>query len=201
MTLEEAEARWRRNASAASDLRAVLEYRRAHTRTRRTALLEGLAGPLAVHAEYTRDEILVVLGHWDMDRRPDVREGLLHLRERRVDVFFVTLEKTEDAYSPTTMYEDYAISDRLFHWQSQSTTSAESPTGRRYIDHREQGYTPLLFVREHKYLAGGLASPYAFLGPARYVSHEGSRPMSIVWRLETPMPARLLTRVTRGQTG
>jgi len=63
------------------------------------------------------------------------------------------------------------------------------------------GYTPLLFVRERKYQAGGLAAPYAFLGPARYVSHEGSRPMSILWRLETPMPARLLTRATRGRTG
>jgi hypothetical protein len=125
---------------------------------------------------------------------------VLHLAERKVDAFFVTVHKTEEAYSPTTMYEDYAISDCLFHWQSQSTTSADSPTGRRYIRHRMEGYTPLLFVREHKYLPGGLASPYAFLGAARYVSHEGSRPMSVVWQLDTPMPARLLTRVTRGRT-
>ena len=146
---------------------------------------------LALHAEYTRDEALIGLGHWDLDRRPDFREGVLHIADRKVDAFFVTLHKTEDAYSPTTMYEDYAISDRLFHWQSQSTTSADSPTGQRYIRHREQGYTPLLFVRERKSLPGGLASPYAFLGPADYVSHEGSRPVSIVWRLRTPMPTRL----------
>jgi hypothetical protein len=33
--------------------------------------------------------------------------------------------------------------------------------------------------------------PYCFLGQARYVKHEGSKPMSITWRLSTPMPASL----------
>jgi superfamily II DNA or RNA helicase/HKD family nuclease len=201
MTLNEADARLRSNEPAVSDLLAVLEYRLAHARTRPVAAGTELTAPLALHAAYTRDEILVGLGHWEMDRRPDFREGVLHLADRRIDTFFVTLHKTEDAYSPTTMYEDYAISDRLFHWQSQSTTSAESKTGQRYIHHRERGYTPLLFVREYKREPGGLASPYAYLGPARYVSHEGSKPMSIVWELETPMPARLATRVSRGRTG
>ncbi len=191
MTPEEADTRLRANPNALGDLQAVLDYRLQHTRTRPTDLLPNLAGPLALHAEYTRDEALIGLGHWDLDRRPDFREGVLHIRDRKIDAFFVTLHKTEDTYSPTTMYEDYAISDQLFHWQSQSTTSADSPTGQRYIRHREQGYTPLLFVRERKSLPGGLAAPYAFLGPADYVSHEGSRPVSVTWRLRAPMPTRL----------
>jgi len=191
MSIDEADERLRVNQSALADLRAVLEYRLHHTRTRPTELLPDLSGPLALHAEYTRDEALIGLSHWNLDRRPDFREGVLHIPDRKSDAFFITLQKTEEAYSPTTMYEDYAISDDLFHWQSQSTTSADSPTGQRYIRHHEHGYTPLLFVRERKLLPGGLASPYAFLGPARYVSHEGSRPLSIVWRLRTPMPTRL----------
>ena len=160
-----------------------------------------MAGPLALHAQYTRDEILAGLGHWTLERRPDVREGVLHLPAAKVDAFFVTLHKTSEAYSPTTMYEDYAISAELFHWQSQSTTSADSPTGQRYIHHRKQGYTPLLFVREHKDQPGGLAAPYAFLGPAEYVSHSGSRPISIVWRMRYPIPMRLLRPIARQATG
>ena len=54
-----------------------------------TDLLVDIAGPLAVHAEYTRDEILVGLGRWDMDRRPRFTEGVLHLADRKVDAFFV----------------------------------------------------------------------------------------------------------------
>lgn len=190
MTLREADERLRANPAALRDLSAVLDYRLRHTRTRPTDLIPGLAGPLAMHAEYTRDEALVGLDHWGFNRRPDFREGVLHIPSRKADAFFVTLHKTEEAYSPTTMYEDYAISDELFHWQSQSTTSADSMTGQRYIQHRKQGYTPLLFVRERQQLPGGNAAPYTFLGPADYVSHEGSRPISIVWRLRQPMPAR-----------
>jgi len=193
MTLADAERRLRENPSALQDLRDILECRLARTHTRSDALLPEVAGPLAVHAEYTRDEILVGLGRWTMDARQDLREGVLHLPNSKVDAFFITLHKTEDAYSPTTMYEDYAISDRRFHWQSQSTTSAASATGQRYIHHREMGYSPLLFVREHKDI-GDLAAPYVFLGKAEYVSHEGDRPMSIIWQLETPMPARLQIR-------
>lgn len=196
----EAEDRLRRNPAAVADLRAVLEYRLNHSRTRPTDLMPQVAGPLALHAAYTRDEALVGLGHWDLGRRPLFNVGVLHLPDHKVDAFFVTLHKTEDAYSPTTMYEDYAISDRLFHWQSQSTTSASSPTGQRYIHHREQGYTPLLFVREHRFTPAGLAAPYAFLGPVDYVSHEGSRPISVTWRLRTPMPTRL-TRMVTATTG
>lgn len=191
MSNDEADERLRVNPSALTDLKAVLEYRLHHTRTRPTELLPDLTGPLALHAEYTRDEALIGLGHWNLDRRPDLREGVLHIPDRKIDAFFITLQKTEEAYSPTTMYEDYAISDELFHWQSQNRTSADTPTGQRYIHHRERGYTPLLFVRERNLLPGGLAAPYAFLGPARYVSHEVSKPLSIVWRLRTPMPTRL----------
>jgi len=66
-----------------------------------------------------------------------------------------------------TMYNDYSINESLFHWQSQSTTVADSPTGQRYIHHREQGGKVLLFVRELKSdrITGGAAA-YTFLGTA-----------------------------------
>jgi len=152
--------------------------------------------PLSLHSEYTRDEILAAIGFWTLDEQPDMREGVLHLPELKTDLFMVTLNKTERDYSPSTMYEDYAISPELFHWQSQSTTSEQSPTGQRYIRHRETGNTILLFVREVRQ-RHGLSQPYSFLGPLDYVSHTGSRPISIVWRLKHPMPARLLRRTAR----
>ncbi|MCE5200780.1 MAG: DUF3427 domain-containing protein [Armatimonadota bacterium] len=152
--------------------------------------------PLTLHAEYTRDEILAGLGHWTLHDQREMREGVLHLPEIRADVFLITLNKTETEYSPTTMYEDYAISNTLFHWQSQSTTSEDSPTGRRYIEHIQRGNTILLFVREHKSI-NGLSAPYYFLGPSDYLSHSGSRPISFTWKLQHPMPARLLRKTAR----
>jgi superfamily II DNA or RNA helicase len=151
---------------------------------------------LQIHSDYMRDEILGGLGLSTLEHQRDVREGVVHDDSLRADLFFVTLNKTESKYSPTTMYEDYAISDELFHWQSQSTTSTESPTGQRYIHHAERFQSILLFVREDEKRAG-LTMSYTFLGPADYVSHQGGRPMSIIWRLRHKLPARLTRHVKR----
>ncbi len=59
-----------------------------------------------------------------------------------------------------------------------------------YIHHRQQRSYILLFVRETKSNALG-TSPYVFLGPADYVSHERGRPMAITWRLRQPMPTEV----------
>lgn len=149
--------------------------------------------PLELHANYTRDEILVALGNWEIDHTPEMREGVKYLPEINTDVFFVTLNKSENQYSPTTMYLDYAISDELFHWQSQSTTRIESNTGQRYINGTS---TVLLCVRENK-KDDGTSSSYCFLGPVEYVSHNGSRPINIEWHLRYKMPARLCRMTER----
>jgi superfamily II DNA or RNA helicase len=189
--------RLRNNPAAVDDLIQMLEHRLVQSLVRPLPLLPSLAGPLSIHCSYSRDEALVGLGHWTCQSRPDFREGALCLAGPKVDAFFVTLNKTEDEYSPTTMYEDYAINESLFHWQSQSRTTESSPTGQRYIHHRREGYTPLLFVRENRHLASGLTAPYVFLGPADYVSHSGSKPISFTWKLRHPMPARLLRSTSR----
>ncbi len=196
LTLEVAEQRLRSNPTVVNDLRTVLNFCLKHSPLIASAGSSAY-DPLAIHAAYTRDEILVALGHWNFNNRPSQREGVLHLKDRKLDVFFVTLQKSEDEYSPTTMYEDYLVSHDLFHWQSQSNTSVQSPTGQRYIRHCELGYTPLLFVRETKSLPSGLSSPYHFLGPCRYVNHSGSRPISITWKLIHSVPSRLLRTLVR----
>ena len=153
----------------------------------------GFDCPLDLHCTYTRDQILVAL---DFLKPSTVREGVKYLPDKKADVFFVTLNKADKDYSPTTMYNDYSINELLFHWQSQSTTSAESPTGQRYIHHRKTGNKILLFVREFKTDIAGTA-PYTFLGLADYVKYEGSRPMNIVWKLHAPIPAKYLKKTNK----
>jgi len=147
--------------------------------------------PLEVHASYSREEILAALGFASLRRPPStMREGVAWCEEVNADAFLITLKKSDREYSPTTMYRDFALNPSLFHWESQSTTSSTSPTGQRYIHHRERGLHVLLFVRQAKTNALG-TSPYVFLGPAEYVSHEGDRPMAITWRLRQSMPTEV----------
>ena len=155
----------------------------------------GFDCPLDLHCTYTRDQLLVAM---DFLKPATVREGVKWLPDKGLDVFFVTLNKADKDYSPTTMYNDYSVSESLFHWQSQSTTAEDSSTGQRYIHHRERGSKVLLFVREFKTdrVTGG-AGAYTFLGTANYVKHEGSRPMNITWRLDRPIPAKFLKKTNK----
>ena len=151
--------------------------------------------PLDLHCTYTRDQLLVAM---DFMKPATVREGVKWLAEKQMDVFFVTLNKSDKDYSPTTMYNDYSINETLFHWQSQSTTAENSSTGQRYINHRKRGSKVLLFVREFKSdrITGG-AEAYTYLGTANYVKHNGSRPMNITWKLDKPIPAKYLKKTNK----
>ena len=155
----------------------------------------GFDCPLDLHCTYTRDQLLVAM---DFMKPATVREGVKWLPEKQLDVFFVTLNKSDKDYSPTTMYNDYSINESLFHWQSQSTTADNSPTGQRYIHHKERGSKVLLFVREFKSdrVTGG-AEAYTYLGTANYVKHQGSRPMNITWNLDRPIPAKFLKKTNK----
>ena len=147
---------------------------------------------LQVHRFYTRQQILLGVGKGTFGNPYQSREGVLHVPERKLDVFFADIHKSEADFSPTTMYEDYAITDRLFHWQSQAATHADSPVGQRYIQHEKRGVTPLLFIRERKKRPNGITAPYFFAGPLHYQSHSGNRPISFVWELEHALPSRAL---------
>ena len=149
--------------------------------------------PLDVHCSYTRAQILAAL---DFVEDYSVSEGVKHLREKNTDIFFTTLNKADKYYSPTTAYHDYSINEWLFHWQSQSTTSETSPTGKRYIAKKKGSGHALVFVREQKSDIYG-AQPFVFLGPVYYVKHEGSRPMNVTWRLEQPIPAKFLKKTNK----
>lgn len=143
--------------------------------------------PLNVHARYTRLEILAAMHQGDdRAKTPTWREGVRWAKDQNTDLFLVTLDKSPDHFSPTTRYRDYAISQDLFHWESQSTTSADSPTGRRYREHAAAGSEIYLFARNDN-----TSNAFWFLGPATYVRHEGDRPMGITWRLESPLPGDL----------
>ena len=56
---------------------------------------------------------------------------------------------------------------------------------------KEQKEDILLFVREQKDDSYG-SVPFMFLGKAKYVSHQGDKPMSIVWKLENKIPAKFI---------
>jgi hypothetical protein len=179
------------------DLKELFDWLIAHRTPLPKTQFEKYTGPLTLHASYTREQVILSLGLGSFESPRPSREGVLYVPDRKLDVFFADINKSEADFTPTTMYEDYAITDKLIHWQSQSQTSDVSPVGERYINHLQRGYFLMLFIRDRKKLSNGLTSPYFFAGPIKYKTHEGSKPISFVWELEHALPAKVLTWARR----
>ncbi len=142
--------------------------------------------PLQLHARYTRIEIMAAFGIGAGARVAPWQTGVYDAGDAGADLLAFTLDKSSGNFSPTTRYRDYAISPRLIHWESQSITRADSETGLRYRHHERDGRSIMLFTRLR---ADDRA--FWFLGPARYRSHVGEKPMAITWELHTPLPGDL----------
>jgi len=165
------------------DLLGVLSDRVEHLPN---ALSQHPNVPLAVHARYTRIEILAAFGVGDSAKVMPWQSGVFWARDERADLLVFTLDKTSGQFSPTTRYRDYAISRDLIHWESQSGTRADSETGLRYQQHVHEGSSVMLFARLRTD-----DRAFYFLGPASYVKHEGELPMAVTWRLDDRLPGDL----------
>jgi superfamily II DNA or RNA helicase len=147
--------------------------------------------PLKVYSRYTREQILAAFGFSTFKFKSPIREGVALSKDKNTELLFITLNKSEKDFSPTTLYEDFALSEYLFHWQSQNSVKPESAKGLSYINHQKEGRKILLFVRERGEDEYGNTMGSVFLGEANLKEHYGSKPMSIKWELKEPMPAYL----------
>lgn len=157
--------------------------------------------PLKVHSRYTREQILAAFGDSTFTKKSSNREGVVNFENKKTELLLVTLEKTEKNYSPTTMYNDYAISDKIFHWQSQNSSKPENGKGLSYINHLRNNKKILLFIREKNTDEFGNTIGYVFLGSVNYQEHYGTKPMSINWELEEPLPPYLWKSTVKMSVG
>lgn len=138
---------------------------------------------------YSADEIHLLLenklGRWQVF-------GTQYNTERKFAMVFVTLNKSDKEYSPSTLYEDYAISPEQFHWQSMNKVRRGSEEGQRIIEQRTNGWKYLLFVRDTKQDEYGITNAYYCLGFMDYHSSHGECPMNVVWDMRNAIPGFVL---------
>ncbi len=150
--------------------------------------------PIKLHSSYSLFQILSAVGVMDENTPNNTREGVKEVKDLQLDLFFVTINKDIEHFSEETMYKDYAISDEIFHWESQNKTSANSPTGQRYIHHQELNSQIMLFVRTNR-SENNQTSLYTNLGLVDYLSHQGEKPIAFVWKLQKKMPLGLFNKI------
>ena len=152
----------------------------------------GAKSPLRVHARYSREEMLAGIGWAFCGEKPRVPKGhatgtreVAHPGRRRL-----RHHVAQDGEGVLTDHDvpglrDLAAGDPL--------GVAERPRVRRVHDppiRRARGdVAGMCCCSRARARLGPLGvQPLMFLGPATYVSHEGSRPVAFRWRLDRPMP-------------
>lgn len=54
----------------------------------------GFECPLDLHCSYSVGQIMAAFGYFEESKKPSFREGVKYFRENKLDVFFVTLNKS-----------------------------------------------------------------------------------------------------------
>ena len=152
--------------------------------------------PLFAGATYLRDEILAAIG-WANEKGLDLIDsdipratqgnpnGVVTHYPMEIDALFVTLNKDEKKFSASTRYKDYALSDRLFHWESPNSANKNTKLGMRLISQPETKSDVLLAIQENK------GDGFYLAGLADLESYEGGNPISVFWRLRTSLSPAL----------
>lgn len=140
--------------------------------------------PLRLHGVYTKAQIQAALGFSTFARKSPSREGVERLKDIKLEAMYVDIIKKREEGSMTA-YKDYAQNREFFHWETQNRVSEGSREAEAY---RNGENNMLLFVRQQvEHPDFGCRMGFTYLGQVTMNSIEGSKPMQIVWHLNTPM--------------
>ena len=186
--LETLLAQWASHAHLRRELEQLLPVlaSRADSLPHAELLAEDI--PVVVHGRYLDVELSAAF-HAVTQAKGEYRSfytGVEQVVNARHDLLLVTLDKGGVKHTHL-QYADFPLTENLFQWQSQSSTRADSPGGLRHLQPAAQGVVPLLFVRETKKDSRGVTNAFRFLGPVEPAAHRGERPITIEWKLGTPL--------------
>lgn len=191
-TREEAIAALRRYPLFISEIKEIVDYQLSQISVKTFQIGHGLPDTLEQYGCYTREEVFTIFGRQTVNKRMQGSvAGVFNIEELNTELFFVTLNKSDKDFSPSTQYDDYVVGEYQFHWQSQNTDSHKG-RGLRFVEQAKNKKKFLLFVREYKQDGFGNTCPFCCFGLVDYISSTGDKPMSINWRMQHPILPQFL---------
>ena len=175
------------------ELQQIVAYLLSNLQIKTLPLEYDIFPDLRLYGCYTREEVFTLTGKQTATfRMQGSVTGVFDLKEQNVSLLFITLNKSDKDFSPTTQYNDYLINEYFFHFQSQNTDTHQNRGGKRYTEQLKTGRKILMFVRQEKKDGFGNTCPFHCFGYVDFVSSYGDAPMNIKWKLREPaMPQYL----------
>ena len=178
------------------EIAEIISYLLARLDIKTTPIGAEIIPGLELYGCYTREEVFTLVGRQTAEvKMQGAASGVFNLPEHNATLLFVTLNKSEKDFSPSTQYNDYLINEEYFHWQSQNTDSHNNNGGRRYTEQAQTKNKIILFVREEKKDGFGNTSPFHCFGLVDYVSSHDDFPMNVKWKLQKPAMAQYLKAI------
>lgn len=178
------------------EISEIVSYLLAHLDIKTKPIGEDIIPGLELYGCYTREEVFTLVGRQTSEvKMQGAASGVFNLPEHNAILLFVTLNKSEKDFSPSTQYNDYLINEEYFHWQSQNTDSHNNKGGKRYTGQPHTNSKIILFVREEKKDGFGNTSPFHCFGLVDYISSHDDFPMNITWKLHKPAMAQYLKAI------
>ena len=175
------------------EISEIVSYLLSHLEITTTPLGSDVLPGIELYGCYTREEIFTLVGRQTAEKRMSGSvSGVFNLPEYNVTLLFVTLNKSDKDFSPSTQYDDYVINKDYFHWQSKNTDCHHNRGGKIYTEQLQNHNKIVLFVREEKRDGFGNTSPFHCFGLVNYVSSHGDFPMNITWQLKEPVMPQYL---------
>jgi hypothetical protein len=178
-----------------NEIQELSEYLLTNIENKTYAVGEGMPLALEQYGYYTREEVFAIFGRQTADKKMQGSvAGVFNIEELNTELFFVTLNKSEKDFSPSTMYDDYVVSENQFHWKSQNTDSHKGK-GKRFVEQAINKKKFVLFVREYKKDSFGNTCPFYCFGLVDYISSCDDKPMSIDWHMHQPILPQFIKAV------
>ena len=174
------------------EIEEIVSYRLENLEITTSPLGDTVLPGIELYGCYTREEIFTLTGRQTESHKILNLKGTFNLPQYNATLLFVTLNKSDRDFSPSTQYEDYVINKDYFHWQSPNSDGHDTRGGQIYTRQPEKDNKIVLFVREEKKDGFGNTTPFHCFGLVDYVSSHGNFPMNITWKLHQPVMAQYL---------
>ena len=93
----------------------IISYLLANLNIKTMPVGDDIIPGLELYGCYTREEIFTLAGRQTADRKMQgTASGVFNLPEYNATILFVTLNKSEKDFSPSTQYNDYLINEEYF---------------------------------------------------------------------------------------
>ena len=194
-SIEEALRNFKKYTLFVDEVKELTAYLLSNIDIKTFPIGEDLPQALEQYGCYTREEIFTIFGRQTAEKRMQGSvSGVFNIEERNTELLFVTLNKSDKDFSVSTMYDDYVVSERQFHWKSKNTDTHEG-RGKRYVEQAINKKKFLLFVRADKTDGFNNTCPFYCFGLVDYISSRDDKPMSIDWHMHHPILPQFIKAV------